>query len=79
MQVPRWLKLQEQIDYALFELTQIKNTLEKRTGLDILIDQTTGHEKALEKRAKLLMRKIDRLKKSTTALPLKHKHDTESI
>lgn len=45
MKIPRWLELQEEIDYLYFCLDQIRRKMPK-TGLDKLIDETTGYDKA---------------------------------
>lgn len=63
MKVPKWLKLQEQIDYNLFLLGRIEQKLKNRSGITIMIDQATGYEKEMQAEAMKIMKKLKKLKK----------------
>ncbi len=43
MDVPRWLKLQEEIDYLYFVLSEIRRSMPE-TGIEEMIDEVTGYE-----------------------------------
>lgn len=56
--VPRWLKIQEQVDMLLWELKMMADEEAKRSGIDIMIDKATGHDK---EQRKLFMKKLHRV------------------
>jgi len=45
MKIPRWLKIQERVDYLLWELGQMFKTEEKLSGIERMIDKATGFDK----------------------------------
>jgi hypothetical protein len=45
VRVPRWLRLQEQIDYCYFIMGQIARSMPKN-GMDKIIDEATGYDAA---------------------------------
>ncbi len=56
-EIPRWLKLQEEIDWRLFVLGEIQKTLKARmpkNGLEALIDKSCGHDPAAESRGQAI-------------------------
>jgi hypothetical protein len=44
MKIPRWLELQQEIDFRYFVLSEISKGMPKN-GLDSLIDEVTGFDK----------------------------------
>lgn len=54
-EVPRWLELQFEIDFVLWQLEQLRSRVAKRSALDLAIDAATGHEEALAVEAEALM------------------------
>lgn len=44
--IPRWLEIQIEVDYRYFLLHQMLSEAQKRSGIDIMIDQATGFEES---------------------------------
>ena len=61
MKVPRWLKLQEEIDYLYFVLSQIHAGLPK-TPIDQMVDQVTGMEESRKRDIRDTIEQMKRLK-----------------
>ena len=66
--VPRWLELQGEIDYRLFLLEEIKRADEKLTPFERLIDEATGHDKAVLAEAQEIIAEIEALRAEWDAL-----------
>lgn len=62
MKVPRWLELQEEIDYWLFVLNSMRAEVSKRSAIDRMIDEATGREKDLTKQAKKVIARLKKLR-----------------
>lgn len=63
MKVPRWLILQQEIDYHIYLLKRIAWDQAKRHPLEIMIDKSTGFDKAQEKEMLRISKKLKKLKK----------------
>lgn len=63
MKVPRWLKLQEQIDYYSFVLKSMLENEKKRSPIEKIIDLSTGFQEKKIEEAKKIIKKIEKLKK----------------
>lgn len=59
--VPRWLRLQEEIDYLYFALGQLQKGL-PRTSIDLMIDEACGKDKADVEAAQDICRRMKDLK-----------------
>lgn len=68
MKVLQWLKLQEEIDYWLFILNKMLIDERKLTTIDKMIDNATGYDKEKLKRAKQIIKKVDKLKEKYHSL-----------
>lgn len=73
MKVPRWLILQERIDYWMWELENVYSQISKRSPIEQMVDKATGFDKKLEKEAKIIMKKIDKLKAEFYQITAKEK------
>ena len=62
MKIPKWLKLQEQIDLRYFLLNKMLQESKSRIPIEVMIDQATGMDKKKLKEAEKLMKEIDKLK-----------------
>lgn len=62
VEVPRWLKLQEEISYWHFVLGQMLEKVQGRSGIARMIDEATGYDKEQIKEAEEIMQKIRDLK-----------------
>jgi hypothetical protein len=61
---PRWLELQVQIDYLLWELNNLyEETKMRRSPIENMIDEATGIWKKKTKEAEKIMATLDKLKK----------------
>jgi len=60
--VPRWLRLQEQIDWLYFQLGQHYEDMQRRTPLDESIDIATGLAQARNKGIQRIAREMKKLK-----------------
>ena len=56
--IPRWLEIQMEVDYKFFLLHQMLAEAKKRSGIDVLIDQTTGFEESQIKEATKIHKEI---------------------
>lgn len=63
MKIPRWLKIQEQVDYYTWELSQMLEEDKRLNGIERMIDEATGFDKKKMAKAKRIMTKIKKLKK----------------
>jgi hypothetical protein len=63
MKIPKWLKLQEERDYWIFCLGEIHKRLKYRLAIEKMIDESTGYDKKLEKDARRIMKKVDKITK----------------
>jgi SPX domain protein involved in polyphosphate accumulation len=61
MKVPRWLKLQEEIDYLYFCLNEARKQMPK-SGLDAEIDRVTGFEASRNQEIKEILIRMKELK-----------------
>lgn len=66
--VPRWLELVGEIDYWVWVLESMLKERYTRTGIEKLIDEATGMDSHLEKRAKYIIGKIRKLRKEYDSL-----------
>jgi hypothetical protein len=62
MKIPRWLKIQEQVDYYTWELSQMLEAEKRLNGIERMIDEATGFDKKKMAQAKKIMTKINKLK-----------------
>jgi hypothetical protein len=60
--MPRWLELQAEIDFLLFELKRMLKKEKSLPGMYKAIDQATGYDKIKLKKARKIMKKITKLK-----------------
>lgn len=67
--IPRWLRLQAEIDYRLFLVNEMRREDERLTPMDRLIDEATGHDEARLAEAEVIMGEIKTLKAEWDALP----------
>lgn len=63
MKMPKWLKLQEKIDYSLFLLRRMYRDVSTRSPIDMMVHKATGWDKEQLKQAKKLIKNIDKWKK----------------
>lgn len=63
MEVPRWLILQQEIDFRLYLLKQIAEEAEKRQPIEVLVDEATGYDQKQLKEFNKLLQEVRRLKK----------------
>jgi hypothetical protein len=63
MEVPRWLKLQEQIDFLYFELSEIQRRMPKNS-IDAAIDDATGFTSSYKKDIQRICKRMKKLKKA---------------
>ena len=61
--IPRWLKIQEQVDYYTWELSQMLEADKRLSGIEKMIDEATGFDKKKMAQAKKIINKINKLKK----------------
>lgn len=61
--IPRWLELQAKIDYYYFILRSMYEESIKRSPIAIMIDGATGINKKNLSDAKMIIKKIEKLKK----------------
>jgi hypothetical protein len=66
--IPRWLELQLEIDYLMWQLGVIQKALGKRSGLDIAIDDATGHGQAMLDNALEIVEQLKPLRAEYDAL-----------
>ncbi len=62
MKVPKWLKLQGEIDFRIYLLGQMLKRERNLAGLEKMIDKATGFDKQKRKEATRLMSEINKLK-----------------
>lgn len=62
IEVPRWLRLQEEIDWLYFHLGQHYEHMQKATPLDDEIDIATGLAQARNKDIRRIARRLKKLK-----------------
>ena len=60
MKIPRWLKIQERVDFLLWELSQMLQVEQRLSSIEKMIDKATGFEK---EKIKVATRKIREVKK----------------
>ena len=60
MEIPRWLILQQQIDYYIWQLGEILKSEKNLSGIEKMIDEATGFDK---KKMKEISKIINRIKK----------------
>ncbi len=60
MKVPRWLKIQERVDYLMWELGEMMKEADKLSPIEVMIDKSTGFDK---KRLAIFKRKAKEVKK----------------
>lgn len=63
VKIPRWLELQFDIDFLIFQLDNINKREARLTGIEHMIDESTGYDKIKMKEATRIMKKINKLKK----------------
>jgi hypothetical protein len=63
MKIPRWLKIQEQVDYYTWELSQMLERDKRLNGIERMIDESTGFDKKKMAQANSIIAKIKKLKK----------------
>ena len=68
MKIPKWLKLQGEIDYLLFCLGQMYKEERSLSNFERMIDKATGLEKQKMKEAKKIHGRIVKLKKEYYSL-----------
>jgi len=60
VKIPRWLKIQERVDFLLWELSQMLQVEQRLSSIEKMIDKATGFEK---EKIKVATRKIREVKK----------------
>ena len=68
IQIPRWLKIQEKVDYYLWELNHMLKVEKNLTAMEKMIDEATGFSKEKMGQAKRIMTKINKLVKEYRGL-----------
>jgi hypothetical protein len=58
--VPRWLKIQEKVDFLLWELGCMLKTDQRLSAIERMIDESTGYDK---EKMKIATRKMKQVKK----------------
>jgi len=61
-QMPRWLEIQAEIDFLLYELKKMLKAEKSLSAMDKAIDQATEYDKLKLKKAQKIMKKITKLK-----------------
>ena len=69
MKVPRWLVLQAEIDYLLYCLENMYRQEKRLSGIERMIDESTGFNKQKLKEATRLHNRIKKLQKEFEELP----------
>jgi len=59
--IPRWLKIQEQVDYYIWQLGQLLETDKNLSSIERMIDESTGYDKKKIAIAKRMMNKVKKL------------------
>lgn len=59
--IPRWLKIQERVDYLLWELGCMLKTEQRLSAIERMIDESTGFDKKKIAMATRKMREVKKL------------------